>query len=291
MRCAQSYDILRLKVSLPGCTLVASHDDASVLDEMPAGAAAIMQLRRPVDRVVSAYQYAIGVAETKLPSPGEDAPADTSALHDRSGESALADAVWPWSHLVPWFATDMRGRLKAVEATAEASGLPRWQAAKTPNGETYFSHPQVEESRMELPDPAPTLDPYDNQLVMPLHEFVEHPLAAELIHNGATLQLLGLTNSSRWSQPALLLRACLHDDPATQRRLMEMAKRRLRRLAHVGLTEQLEDPIISLAAYLGEFNAARFPFQPAASPLASPLTHFAVVCCRNQARLASIPDP
>jgi len=41
----------------------------------------------------------------------------------------------------------------------------------------------------ELPDAEPTLDPYNNSLVMPLHEWIEHPLAQELIHNGATLQV------------------------------------------------------------------------------------------------------
>ena len=30
----------------------------------------------------------------------------------------------------------------------------------------------------------PTLDPYDNPLYMPLSEFVGHPIAQELLHNG-----------------------------------------------------------------------------------------------------------
>ncbi len=40
-----------------------------------------------------------------------------------------------------------------------------------------------------LPDAEATLNPYNNSLVMPLHEFVEHPIAEELLHNGATLQV------------------------------------------------------------------------------------------------------
>lgn len=40
-----------------------------------------------------------------------------------------------------------------------------------------------------LPDPEPVLNPYNNSLVMPLHEFVEHPIAEELLHNGAALQV------------------------------------------------------------------------------------------------------
>ena len=40
-----------------------------------------------------------------------------------------------------------------------------------------------------LPPPEAVLDPYNNSLVMPLHEWVEHPIAEELLHNGATLQV------------------------------------------------------------------------------------------------------
>lgn len=49
-----------------------------------------------------------------------------------------------------------------------------------------------------LPDAEPVLDPYNNSLAMPLHEWIEHPIAEELLHNGATLQVLGLTNYSYW---------------------------------------------------------------------------------------------
>lgn len=43
-----------------------------------------------------------------------------------------------------------------------------------------------------LPPPEPVLDPYNNSLVMPLHEWIEHPIAEELLHNGATLQVGGV---------------------------------------------------------------------------------------------------
>ena len=35
----------------------------------------------------------------------------------------------------------------------------------------------------------PALDPYHNPLVMPLEEFVRHPIAQELLHNGQTFQV------------------------------------------------------------------------------------------------------
>lgn len=37
----------------------------------------------------------------------------------------------------------------------------------------------------------PPLDPYDNPLVMSLAEFVRHPIAEELLHNGQTYQVRG----------------------------------------------------------------------------------------------------
>ncbi len=33
------------------------------------------------------------------------------------------------------------------------------------------------------------MDPYNNPIVMPLADFIEHPLAHELVHNGQTLQV------------------------------------------------------------------------------------------------------
>lgn len=34
----------------------------------------------------------------------------------------------------------------------------------------------------------PPLNPYDNELVMPLAEFVRHPIAAELLHDNEAMQ-------------------------------------------------------------------------------------------------------
>jgi hypothetical protein len=102
-----------------------------------------------------------------------------------------------------------------------------------------------------LPDARPVLDPYNNSLVMPLAEFVEHPIAAELLHNGATLQVLGLTNYSYWAG-AGPLRACLGANSVAREMLLGLARRRLAAMAHVGLTERLEESVLSMAADLGE---------------------------------------
>ncbi len=45
-RCAKSYDVIRLNVSMPGCQALISHDDFSISQWFPPGAATITQLRR-----------------------------------------------------------------------------------------------------------------------------------------------------------------------------------------------------------------------------------------------------
>ena len=44
-RCAKSYDVLRLDISVPACGLLSSHDDFSVVDNLPEDAAVITQAR------------------------------------------------------------------------------------------------------------------------------------------------------------------------------------------------------------------------------------------------------
>ena len=43
-RCAKSYDVLRLDLSVPACGLLSSHDDFSVVDNLPDDAAVITQV-------------------------------------------------------------------------------------------------------------------------------------------------------------------------------------------------------------------------------------------------------
>jgi hypothetical protein len=60
-RCPKSYDVLRINDSMTSCGLLSSHDDYSVVDLLPEEAAIITQLRDPVDRVISAYEFAAEV--------------------------------------------------------------------------------------------------------------------------------------------------------------------------------------------------------------------------------------
>ncbi|KAK9823003.1 hypothetical protein WJX81_005071 [Elliptochloris bilobata] len=209
-RCEKSYDMLRLNESAPGCGLLGSHDDFSITESLPADTAVITQLRSPVERVLSAYEFALEVAVRGVRLPGRKPP---------NPRKVSTREVWPWSLLVPWLEDDLRAR-------AAAHPLPPGTA-------------------------APGANPYDSpEVAMPLAEFLEAPLVHETLHNGAALQVLGLTNYSRWVDAAAL-RRCAAADAGAAERLQALALERLRGLAHVGLTERLPESVASLAASLG----------------------------------------
>lgn len=97
-RCAKSYDVLRLNESVPDCGLLSSHDDYSVLQYLPKDAAIATQLRDPVDRVLSMYEFAIEVAAKHL---------NPNATQHDPGKMDTRK-VWPWSILAPF----MQGELE-----------------------------------------------------------------------------------------------------------------------------------------------------------------------------------
>lgn len=100
-RCSKSYDVLRLNASVPGCGLLSSHDDYSVLQYLPEDAAIATQLRDPVDRVLSMYEFAVEVAARHLhPNSTEPEPGKMDTR-----------TVWPWSILTPFMQQDLKGRV------------------------------------------------------------------------------------------------------------------------------------------------------------------------------------
>lgn len=99
-RCAKSYDVLRLNTSIPNCGLLSSHDDFSVSQYLPAQAAIATQLRDPVQRVLSTYEFAIEVAARSLAGPPQSDPTKVSTQD-----------VWPWSLLVPLMRQDLERRV------------------------------------------------------------------------------------------------------------------------------------------------------------------------------------
>jgi hypothetical protein len=229
-RCLRSYDQLRVQdMSQPGCALLSSHDDHRLVDALPGNATVVTQLRRPQDRVVSAYEFAVEVAARTV--FGRKRPAGAKP----SGKTATTD-VWPWSVLVPMLQADM-------EARRRARG---WRAP----------------SRFG----AGPLSGYTSPFVMSLSDFVGHPLVADVVHNGATFQLLGLTANGRSfssgsgddgaqagaAVQAAQLRACVAAPGAAAEVLLEYARARLTgHIAAVTLTDRLNDSVALLAASLG----------------------------------------
>ena len=51
--------------------------------------------------------------------------------------------------------------------------------------------------REEAAKKLPPLDAYNNSLVMPLHEFIEHPVVLDLLHNGGAMQVRSVLCSLR----------------------------------------------------------------------------------------------
>ena len=59
-------------------------------------------------------------------------------------------------------------------------------------------------------------------------------------------QVLGLTEYSQWPE-AKAVRQCAQQRRGVRRKLSSLAQKRLRAMMHVGVTEELDDSIMSLA--------------------------------------------
>eukprot|EP00877_Chromochloris_zofingiensis_P003280 jgi/Chrzof1/12953/Cz07g13220.t1 len=124
----------------------------------------------------------------------------------------------------------------------------------TGDGKTYYYNKRLNTSKWDI-NPlerealvAP-LNPYDNEIVMPLAEFVKHPIADELLHDGQAFQVLGLTNYSHWQHSAAM-RSCIHQQPSVADDLLTFAKERVMKFTHVGTTDMLYPSVESCAASL-----------------------------------------
>lgn len=103
-RCAKSYDVLRFKPGITSCGLLSSHDDYSMLHTLlPANTTSVTQLRDPLQRVLSAYEFSVEVAARFEGAPGNS----TSQLN-----RTLTTEVWPWSLLVPMVQQDIANRVR-----------------------------------------------------------------------------------------------------------------------------------------------------------------------------------
>lgn len=243
-RCPKSYDHLRINTELPQCYLLSSHDDFSVVEQLPPNTAVVSQLRDPVQRVLSAYEFAIEVAARQL---------RRSKTYVKPKNRVVTDDVWPWSYLIPFFVADIKPKVTALKAVPlKAPGV--WAEQRADDGRRYYWNKFTNTSKWELSEEekvhlVPNLDPYDNPMVLPLQDFIHQPIAAELLHNGELLQVLGLTNYSHWDKAAEL-RSCMlkHDDIAEE--LLEFGLKRIEKFEHVGTTEKLYLSVEAAAASL-----------------------------------------
>eukprot|EP00879_Flechtneria_rotunda_P003584 GHRR01003819.1.p1 GENE.GHRR01003819.1~~GHRR01003819.1.p1 ORF type:complete len:560 (+),score=179.50 GHRR01003819.1:87-1766(+) len=244
-RCPKAYDHLRIDFSVPKCHLLSSHDDFSVVEQLPSDTAVVSQLRDPLDRLLSAYEFAIEVAARQLRRPSS---------YVKPKNKVVTDDVWPWSYLIPFFVDDIKPKIAAAKAEPL---LPPgvWSEQRTDDGKVYYWNKLQNSSKWTLSDEeqqylVPNLDPYNNRLFMPLQDFIKHPIATEVLHNGELLQVLGLTNYSHWEH-AGDMRMCLLQDNAVAEELLQFALKRIERFTHVGVTDKLFESVESAAASLG----------------------------------------
>ncbi|AQK80496.1 Protein-tyrosine sulfotransferase [Zea mays] len=218
--CPRSYDKLRFDPSHPDCKLVVSHDDYSLTSKLPRERTSVVTiLRNPVDRVFSTYEFSVEVAARFLVHPNlTSAKLMTTRVLTKSRAVSTLD-IWPWKYLVPWMREDLFAR-------RDARGVYKVHSSKKVNA-------------------------YDvDDMVMPLHRYINDPVAHEIIHNGATFQITGLTNNS-YFDGAHEVRHCVRKHPDLGRIVLEVAKNRLDQMLYVGLTEDHEESARLFAHMVG----------------------------------------
>lgn len=246
-RCMPGYDRYRYPQSPENCEYYVSHDDLSFLDNLPEdirnNVIVVTQLRDPVKRVISAYEFGIEVAGRKINTP------DSRIESMRQNMTSVNTYnVWPWKYIVPFAREFIRDRLDAImEEHGEI--LPFETHVDPATNKTYYYDRETNTTSWSMPEPDATLNAYDNELTMSLKEWIETPEAEDLIHNGHTLQLLGISNTSFWNE-APSLRRCFFENEDARKELLEMAKRKLSQMLHVGLQDDLNESVASLAASL-----------------------------------------
>lgn len=191
--CPRSYDKLRFDPSKQKCRLLVTHDDYSMMSKLPQEKTSVVTiLRNPVDRVFSTYEFSVEVGARFLVHPNlTSATQMASRLRPKNGGVSTLD-IWPWKYLVPWMREDVFARRDARKLKG-------------------INH-------------VKNKDPYNmEEIVMQLHEYINDPIAHDIIHNGATFQVAGLTNNSR-SAESHDVRRCVQKFEILGEHVLEVAK-------------------------------------------------------------------
>lgn len=219
--CPRSYDKLRFDPRKSNCRLMVTHDDYSLVSKLPKDRTSVVTiLRNPIDRVFSTYEFSVEVAARFLVHPNlTSATRMSGRIRPKSRGVSTLD-IWPWKYLVPWMREDLFSR-RDIRKFVKS----KW---------TKYSG-----------------NPYDlEEMVMPLHSFINDPMAHEIIHNGATFQVAGLTNNS-YIDESHKVRHCVRNYPALGRYVLEIAKSRLDHMLYVGLTEDHKESATIFANMVG----------------------------------------
>ncbi|GJP39673.1 hypothetical protein CLOM_g24021 [Closterium sp. NIES-68] len=228
LRCPRSYDTLRLDPSNPECRLLSTHNDYSLMSRLPAASTSIItNIRHPVDRLLSSYEFTLETAARSLRwvpglNPGQNLMKIRRRQRQRVSKVRKAETrrVWPWSMLIPLMEDDLWMRRPTLEIPADPPGSA---------GQNSYEK---------------------SHLVMPLDEYVQHPAVMDLLHNGATFQVAGITQNSLLPN-ARMLRRCAQAYRDSGERILDLAKARLAAMLHVGLTEVHEQSAVLFAATIG----------------------------------------
>ncbi|KAM0052762.1 putative protein-tyrosine sulfotransferase [Helianthus debilis subsp. tardiflorus] len=220
LECPRSYDKLRFDPQKPNCRLLATHDDYSMMSKLPKEQTSVVTiLRDPVERVFSTYEFSVEVAARFLVHPNLTSVIRMSKrVRSKSGGISTLE-IWPWKYLVPWMREDL---------------FSRRDARKKRGPPLFYGN-----------------DSYDmEEVVMPLHDYINHPVALDLVHNGATFQVAGLTNNSNIRE-AHELRRCVIAHPILGKYVLEVAKKRLDDMLYVGITEDHRESATMFANVVG----------------------------------------
>ncbi|CAB4313061.1 unnamed protein product [Prunus armeniaca] len=220
LECPRSYDKLRFDPRKRQCRLLVTHDDYSMMSKLPRERTSVVTiLRNPVDRVFSTYEFSVEVAARFLVHPNlTSATQMTRRIRARTKGVSTLD-IWPWKYLVPWMREDL---------------FTRRDGQKLRGSNNFQSK-----------------DPYNmEEIVMPLHKFINHHIAQEVVHNGATFQVAGLTNNSYLSE-AHEVRHCVQKYKLLGDHVLQVAKKRLDDMLYVGLTEEHRESATMFANVVG----------------------------------------
>lgn len=243
--CPQSYDEITLDRSVRECRLLATlDDDYSLLDQLPPGTTSVVtSLREPVDRVLSSYEFWTKIAAHNALEKQHHGETTPTTSDSNSFPFAAATRLWPWKYLVPMLEQDLL-------AHRDDRGVGAAIAILNNNNDNNIttSGTSVSNDWWEGPEGA-----------MPLREFIGHPVAHELLHNGATFQVAGLTNNSKFGN-ATAVRSCVAAWPRLGERVLAVAKARLDAMLYVGLADRQEEATLFFARLLMAGQVSTEPF-------------------------------